>query len=262
MGVFRRAGLVLMVVSLWVGGDARADTIRVAGTGSGLALVRALVDLYHASHPEADVWIPPSVGSSGAVKGLAMGKLDVGILLRPLKDGEVEGATSTEICRTPLVFFTNAERPDVTLGRKDLAPLFGGTLRAFGRGEVRPLLRDASDTGFILLVKQFPDLATVIEQARGIRGANLELSDQDAMDAAERSRSLVGFGTLAPLLAEHRRLIVVPFAEGGLPNVPVVLALAPNPPQSARAFVDFAGSAAAAALLKANGCTPARGDGQ
>ncbi len=263
-----RAVLTLAVCLLAL--PAAAETVRAAGTGMGLALVRLLAEQYRREHPDAGVLVPQSVGTAGAVRGLASGKVDVGIMARSLRAGEVEGGVSIPICRTPLVFFINAGRKDVALSHRDLPALFGNSLPSFTGGEVRALLRPASDAGFIRLLEIYPDLAPMVTAARDARGANLALTDQDAMDAVEASHSLVAFGAFAPLLAEKRKLVAVPL-DGVEPNVealesgryshdvPVVLALAARPSAEARAFVEYARSPAAAALLRANGCLPAAG---
>lgn len=260
-------GLLLAVLAVH---PASAETVRAAGTGMGLALVRLLAEQFGREHPGSPVWVPQSVGSSGAVKGLAAGKLDVGILARPLAPGEVAGARSVELCRTPLTFFVNAARSDVTLSQSDLEALFASRLPAFSGGEVRMLLRPANDTNFIRLLEFYPQLAPVVATARGMRGANLALTDQDAMDTVEASHSLVGFGPLAPILAEKRDLVPVPLdgvlasaetlASGRYPHdVTLVLALSPNASADARAFVAYAKSPAAAPLLRANACLPVAG---
>lgn len=244
--------------------------VRVAGTGAGIGLMRVLAEHFRAVHPGVAVMVPESVGTSGAVKGLAAGKVDLGILARPLKPGEVEGGRSLVVCRTPLVFFVGRQRGDVGLSRSDLPALFAGTLAPFSGGEVRPLLRPASDSSTILLLEYFPELAPAVEAARSMRGANLALTDQDAMDAVEASGSLVAFGAYAPLPAEGRRLAAVPLdgvtagvealEAGRYPyQAPIVLALPADPVPGARAFADFALSPAAAPVLRANGCLPAGG---
>ncbi|WP_145980767.1 PstS family phosphate ABC transporter substrate-binding protein [Magnetospirillum sp. ME-1] len=248
----------------------RAETIRAAGTGVGIAIVRQLAEQYRRDHPDTPIWVPESVGTGGAVKGLAAGKLDVGILARPLKSGEVEGGASVPICRTPLVFYINAGRRDVTLSRRDLPALFANALPPFPGGEVRVLLRPSTDTGFIRLLETYPDLVPAVTAARDARGAVMALTDQDAMEMVEASRTLLTFGAFAPLLAEKRKLIAVPLdgvapsretLESGhpFPEIPLVLALPPSATAQARAFVDYARSPAASALLRANGCIPVSG---
>lgn len=271
--VWLRVGAVLAACALGapaLAGAGDGPAVRMAGTGIGVGLMRELSARFRSAHPGAAVMVAESVGTSGAVSGLAAGKVDLGVLARPLRPGEVEGARSLTVCRTPLVFFVSAGRPDVALSRRDLPALFAGTLGAFAGGEVRPLLRPPTDTSTIRLLEYFPELAPVVEAARGTRGTNLALTDQDAMDAAEASRSLVGFGAYAPLPAEGRRLAPVPL-DGVAPGVealesgrypyevPIVLALPANPAPGAAAFADFVLSPAAAPVLRANGCLPAGG---
>ena len=258
-----RVSFALGLAAAAAAAPVRAETVRAGGTGIGIALVGLLAEAYQRDHPETQVWVPESVGTAGAIKGLAAGKLEIGILARPLNSGEVEGAQAFTLCRTPLVFFTSALRKDVALWRPDLPALFANTLPAFAGGEVRILLRPSTDTGFIRLREIFPELAPIIAASREARGANLALTDQEAMDAVESSRSLVAFGALAPLLAERRKLRVVAL-DGVTPggdryphDVPLVLALRGNGAVAARSFFEYALSPAAAPLLRANGCIPA-----
>jgi phosphate transport system substrate-binding protein len=262
-----RFGLVLCVAASLLAMPARAETIRAAGTGIGIAMVRQLAEQYRREHPDTPIWVPESVGTTGAVKGLAAGKLDVGILARPLKPGELVGGASVPICRTPLVFYINAGRRDVSLTRRDLPALFANALPPFPGGEVRILLRPPSDTGFIRLLEAYPELTPAVTAARDARGAVLALTDQDAMDTVEASRTLLTFGAFAPLLAEKRKLIPVPLdgvtpdlerleRSHPFPEIPLVLALPPTPTAQAKAFVDYARSPSASALLRANGCMP------
>jgi phosphate transport system substrate-binding protein len=271
MDLFKVLLTVLAAIGLWaVPTQAQAEKVRAAGSGVGIALARLLAEQYQRENPATVIWIPESVGTPGAVKGLAAGKIDVGILARPLKAGEVEGGESIPICRTPLVFFVNAGRKDVSLSRRDLSGLFSNSLPPFPNGEVRALLRPVTDSGFIRLLEAFPDLASAVSAARDSRGANLALTDQEAMDITEASRSMVSFGAYAPLLAEKRKLIAVPL-DGVMPGVDtlssglyphdlaLVFALPANASAAARSFVDYARSPAAAPLLRANGCLPSVG---
>jgi phosphate transport system substrate-binding protein len=266
MCLYRFLPVLLAMASLWTA-PSQAGTVRVAGTGIGIGLIRLLAEQYQAEHPGEPLWIPESVGTSGAVKGLATGKLDIGILARPLKPGEVEGGVSIPICRTPLVFFTGARRKDVVLFRRDLSALFNNSLPAFPNGDVRALLRPPTDAGFIRLLEIFPDLAPAVDAARQLRGAVLALTDQEAMDMVESSRSLVAFGALTPLVAERRKLVAIPL-DGMVPgaaalesgrythDVSLVLALPAKASPEARAFVEYARSPAAFPLLRANECLP------
>ncbi len=268
------AGLILVLAGYcgyWP--VARAEEIRIGGTGVGLALMRIIAESYQAQNPGDTIWIPESVGTAGAIKGVAASKLDIGIILRPLRDGEVAGGVAEELCRTPLVFFAHASRSDLALTRENLSALYEGRLARFPFGEVRALLRPSTDMGFTRLVEYFQELAPIVLAARETRGTNLALTDQDAMEMVEKSRSLISFGALLPLMAERRKLAVIPL-NGIMPSLdamaagtypywtPVFLATGSAPAPAATRFLEYTRSAVTDSLLRANGCLPAMGHGK
>ncbi|CDK98810.1 putative extracellular solute-binding protein, family 1 [Magnetospirillum gryphiswaldense MSR-1 v2] len=268
----RRAilGLGVTALCLCVSAAEAVERLRVAGTGVGVALMRQLGQTYQAANPGASLWVPDSVGTIGAIRGLAAGKLDVGFVLRTPTADELPGGQAIEICRTPLVFFAAADRKDVTLTRADLPALYNSSLSGFAGGAVRPLLRPPTDTGTMLQVGFFPELAKILPAARERRGAIMALNDQDAMDAVEGSRTLVAFGALAPIIAEQRKITVVPLdglagtvdemAAGRYPyDTPLLLLLGANPSDEASRFVAFARSPQAAQILRAQACLPSSG---
>lgn len=205
-----------------------------------------------------------SLGSGGGIKALAAGRLDVALSMRPLKDGEVAGGASVALCRTPWVFYSHARRTDVALRRQDLLSLFAASLPPFPQGEVRALLRPANESGFQYLESTFPELKPAIESARSNRAAVEAVTDQEALGAVEQSPSLVGFGALAPIVTERRKLHVVSLDGVDPTTLPadyphwssLYLLVGPASSAQGRAFVDYAVSGKAAAKLRANGCLP------
>lgn len=241
-----------------------AQNLRVGGTGAGLELSRGIAADFAREHGGTELWMADSLGTGGGIKALAAGRLDVALSMRPLKDGEVAGGASVALCRTPWVFYAHARRADVALRRQDLPALFAARLPPFPQGEVRALLRPANESGFQYLEAAFPELKPAIETARSNRATIEAVTDQEAMGEVEQSPSLVGFGALAPIVAERRNLHVVSLDgvdPAGLPaDYPhwSILYLLVGPASSAqgRAFVDYAFSDKAAAKLRANGCLP------
>lgn len=206
-----RSFVVFLLLALGWADAARAETLRIGGTGAGLELSRILVGEFARRRPGVEPWIPDSLGTSGGIKALAAGRLDLALLMRPLKDNEVEQGKAVVLCRTPWVFYTHATRSDVALTRADLPGLYLSNLPPFARGEVRPLLRPANESGFQVLQDRFPELRPAIEAARQNRAAVEAITDQEAMTEVERGSALVGFGALAPVFAEKRKLRAASF---------------------------------------------------
>jgi len=258
---------VMLSALLLLGGlaPAWAQNLRVGGSGVGLELSRAITAGFAREQSGIDTWIAESLGSGGGIKALAAGRLDVAISMRPLKDGEVEGGKSVELCRTPWVFYTQAGRSDVSLRQSDLPSLFTSSLPSFAKGQVRALLRPANESGFQYLEQSFPGLKPAIEAARRNRAAVEAITDQEAMAEVEQSPSLVGFGALAPIVAEKRKLHVVPLDGADPTKLPAdyphwsqiyLLVGAGSSPQG-HAFVAYALSGKAGAQMRASGCMPA-----
>lgn len=246
---------------------AQAKDLRLGGSGVGLELTRILAEQFAKDRAGVTVSVAESLGTGGGIRALAAGKLDVAVIMRPLKTDEVAGGETLPLCRTPWTFYVNATRADVALTGADLPALFLSALPPFARGEVRPLLRPANETGFQYLEKAFPGLSAAVAAARENRAAVTEVTDQDAMSAVENGPALVGFGALAPMVAERRALRAVPLdgidAATMSPAYPhwaeVYLALGAASSASSRAFAAFVASPAAQASLRANGCLPVTG---
>ncbi|MBR9970285.1 substrate-binding domain-containing protein [Magnetospirillum sulfuroxidans] len=262
----RKVIVVFLLVVGWTCPLA-AQNLRIGGTGAGLEISRVLAEEFARLHAGTTLWVPESLGTTGGIKALAAGRLDVAVTMRKLNPGEVEDGVSIAFCRTPWTFFAHGSRRDIRLSQADLPGLFQATLPPFAQGEVRPLLRPANETSVLYLQERFPELPPLIEAARQMRGAVLAATDQDAMDAVENGASLVGFGPLAAIVAERRKLRIVPFeghdAGRMAADYPfwttLYLAFGPNSTAQGRAFVDFVRSPAAVSLLHANGCRAADG---
>ena len=66
-----------------------AETLKIGGTGSSASLVERLFEEFRKQVPDAELFQPtPPLGSGGALKALAGGRIDVAFAGRPLKPEE------------------------------------------------------------------------------------------------------------------------------------------------------------------------------
>ena len=94
------------------------EVISIGGAGSGLGVIKQLADEFEKIHPDVTFRILPSLGSSGGIKAVLQGALQIGISGRQLKEEEqAQGVVGVRIASTPFIFITNARvnRPDMAI---------------------------------------------------------------------------------------------------------------------------------------------------
>lgn len=238
--------------------------LRAGGTGSALGAMALLGRAFERAG-EARLELVPNLGSSGALKALSAGAIDVAFVSRPLSPGELAaGLQAREYGRTPFVLVTSRVEP-AGLSRERIADMLAGRVAAWPDGRpVRFVLRPDSDVDTALLASMSPAIARALEAARTRPGMNIAATDQDAADAAERIPGAIATCTLALVVSEGRRLHPMPIdgvapstrtlADGAYPYQKRMYAVVgASPSAAARRFVEFLGTREARAILESHG---------
>ncbi len=187
------------------------DVIKVGGTGSGLGVMKLLGEAYIKKNPQTRVQVMPNLGSSGGIRGVVKGILDVGISARPLRDDEKNYKLSlTEYARTPFVVVVRQDTAISDLRMEDLVGIYNGSIQAWPDGRrVRPVLRPAEDIVTQLAKEMSPDMAKAVDTVMSRRGMIIAVTDQDATTTIENTPGAVGFSTLGQMITEKPRLKVL-----------------------------------------------------
>lgn len=245
---------------------AAKDEIRVGGTGNALGTMTLLGEAYMKASPEANVRVLASIGSSGAIKAVPKGAIEIGLSSRPLKEGEASsGIVAVEYARSPTVFAVAAKLPVKNVTRRQVAEIYAGKMTAWPDGtRIRPILRQPGDDNTIQIKTLSPEIERAIDLADERKGMPDATTDQEAADKAEQIAGGFGITALSLILSENRRLRalaldgVEPTAEnlasGKYPlakHFYLVLPADPAPP--VKKFVAFLRSPAAMEILKRNG---------
>lgn len=250
-----------------------ADTLKVGGTGSALGTMKILADAYRASRPDTQIVVVPALGSSGSIKAVAAGVLDIGLSGRPLKPAEREqNLAEREVARTPLVLASMRAHSGFELS--DIARIYDGTLQTWPDGSpLRPILRPQTDSETALLRAMSPEINRAMTIAYARPGVHIAITDQDTADAIERIPGGLGTSTLALILSEQRTINALPL-NGVAPSVaalmrgsypyfkPLYLITPQNPSGPARAFAAFIQSRQGARILSENGYLPLQSGGK
>lgn len=246
-----------------------AETIKVGGTGAALGAMHLLGSEFSRQNPAIKIEVLPYIGSTGAIKNVDSGGIDLGISGRLLKPGEDKlDVRLSRYALTPLVI---AGHPGVTLksiSRAQLAALYSGqTTRWDDGGAVRLVLRPANETDNEVLRTMSPDISRALDTALARPGMRYAATDQDAADALEQVPGAIGTSTLGLVRSEKRRVSILAL-DGVMPGIdtlktgrypyhkPLFLVTRGQPSAAVQAFVAFIRSPHGQNLLAANGQLP------
>ena len=193
---------------LWVGPVTAAESIKIGGTGNALGTMALLADAFGKKYPHIKVTVLPSVGTSGAIKAVPKGALDIGLSSRTLTEEEGRlGAVTVEYARTPLVFAVSTKTQVRALTLDQIADIYSGkTVNWPDGGQIRPVLRQASEDGTKQIKRMSPALEKALSAAEQRPGMPFAATDQDAADKTESMPGALGVTTLSLITSENREL--------------------------------------------------------
>lgn len=258
--------LVFACASLSVIGVHANERIRIGGTGGGLGTMKRLATVFEKENPGVVVDVLTSLGSSGGIKAVAAGAIDLAISSRPLKDKEKNfGLTIQPYAITAIAIVTGKPNTIKSISPGALANIFDGTTKTWPDGTpIRIVLRPVRDTDTKTIKQSIPELATAMDAASEIHGVATGLTDQDAADYLERIPGSLGFLGLSVIKGEGRRLSVIAL-DGISPSVEAIESGAyparktfyfswkKSRPSAAQKFIDFVGSQTAKEILEETG---------
>lgn len=245
------------------------EVIKIGGTGTLLGTMRLLGDVYQKSNPDTTVVVVANLGSSGGIRALLDGAIDIAVNARVLTPHELErGATASVLGRTPFVFAVAAERAETAITEAELLEIFRGVRTRWSDGRViRISLRPADDSDNEAIDALSPAMQQARASAHRRPGMFFAGSDQENADYLETIPGALGGIGLAVILSEHRKLrpLRLDGIEPGTASVaagkyrlskPLYLVLRGTPAPAARRFLSFVGSARGKEILRSVGVIP------
>lgn len=198
--------LMPLVLAALLTTSAAAGELRIGGTGGALGLMKQLAAEYRKSHPAARISILPSVGSSGGIKAVKAGALDIAVTSQPLSATE-PGLKQHGLGRTPFVLAVGKNNPVSSVSLKELPAMYTGLKSSWPDGRTsRPVLRPATEYDTSLLKSMSPEMEQAVAAALAREGMILAVTDQDNALAIERTPGALGTTTLGQITSEGRRL--------------------------------------------------------
>jgi len=242
------------------------ENLTIGGSGSTLGAMKILGVAFEKLNPGVTVVVLPSIGTTGGIKGVSAGVIDIGLAGRRLSDEEQKfGLDVTEFAATAVVLAIKADSSLSGLSKSELIGILGGESIIGPHGQrLRPILRTAREPENIVARRAFPELGAAIERGPSRSDAVVALTAQEAADLIERIPGAIGLSTLSLIRSEKRHMKALSI-DGVAPNAtnvasgayPLVigqyLVTRPNPPERIRRFIEFVRSEPGKRLLDESG---------
>jgi phosphate transport system substrate-binding protein len=204
----RALGAILALACVLAGPSAAfaEQPVRVGGTGSAVAAMGRLGSAAALQDAGIRVRVVPSLGSTGAIRAVADGVLEVGMSGRTLREAErALGLASREVARTPFVFAVGPRVRVSGLTTEELVAIYQGERLAWPDGQrIRPVLRPRSDADTDLLRAISPEVAAAVDAAAGRPGMLVAVTNTECNDMLARSPGSIGPSTLLQVRSESQ----------------------------------------------------------
>lgn len=259
-------GPLLLLGAPWPEGRAQARApgeLLIGGTGTGLAPLPGLLD------GRAHVRSVPSLGSSGGIKAVAAGAIDVAVSSRRLTPAEAAtGLVERALFHTPMLWAVHGEVPLAQATQADLVRWYAQQQANWPGGTpLRLVLRPESDGDTRFLKDVSAAMAEAVAQAQARPGVMVATTDLDAVESIERIAGALGFTNLAMLRNPQRRVkaLAVDGVAPTLDNLAagrwrhaksVWLVTRASAPPATQELVAHLGSPRSAKAMPALGCLP------
>ncbi len=249
-----------------------AEQLEVGGTGAALGTMRLLLDAFTEVRPGLSANVAPSLGSSGGIRALLGGGIDLAVSARPPKDKErAAGATATIYGTTAIVFAVSRGNPATEVTTGEILDIYSGRRSNWPDGTpTRLVLRPDGETDTKVIKQYVPGMDRVLEGlGKGVQ-IPVAYTDQESADLLETLDGAVGTAALSLIVSEGRRLKALAFngvaptaetiADGSYPMTKsFYLVTSPKPSELVRSFIAFVRSPAGQSVLRRAGHLPVSG---
>ena len=199
---------IASMAMIFAGEATAAEEIRIGGSGNALGIMRPLGDAFSKQNPDIKITVLPSLGSSGAIKAVNKGAIDIGLTSRPLTEEEGKlGMIAVEYARTLLVFAVSTGSPVTSVTLAQLADIYSGKTASWPDGtQIRPVVRQAGDDDARAIMQMSAAFDKAWSAAERRPGLPFATSDQETADKTETIPGALSTTTLLQIKSENRQL--------------------------------------------------------
>lgn len=195
------------------------QTVRINGSGTGLEMMKPLINAYLKSHPDVAFQMEKPLGSSGAIKALLAGVLDLVVTSKPLsREEEMQGAAVKIFGKTPLAIVAGKNVPVTNITTAELVNIYTGVTRKWVNNEnIRLVLRPREDIDTKVLRGLSPAMDKAVLHAQNQPGMIVAVTDPESNQAVLKSDGSIGASGLTGILVRRLPLKVLSL-DGVMPS--------------------------------------------
>lgn len=214
MNIYPRYRILLFAITLIAGslftGAASAgsrETLTIAGTGASIGTMQLIAKGFQKKHPTVNVEVAPSIGSTGGIRAVQEGKIDIGLSSRPLTPEERSAVIEEPYARIAFIFGVQDSNPTKGLTLAEIENIYAGKQKTWPDGKpIRLVLRPLSDSQSAYLSSINPGLKSASGKAHSIPGVLVANTDPDAAMHMEKTPGSIGTTTSSLVAAEKRNI--------------------------------------------------------
>jgi phosphate transport system substrate-binding protein len=190
----------------------------ITGSGSGVGAIQRMAEGFQKKHPNVVIDVLPGIGSTGAIKAVNAGRIDIGLSSRPLTPEERSmGIIEEPYGRIPFIFAVQESNPTKGVTLTEIEDIYARKRKTWSDGTpIRLILRPLSDGFSIYLASINPRLKSASGKALSIPGVFVGMTDQETAEQIEKTPGSFGT-TSASLMASEKRKIKALLVDGAAP---------------------------------------------
>lgn len=245
------------------------NVLHVAGSGSNLPLTRALAEAFSDADPEAHVVIHQSIGSTGGVRAVHDGAVDLGLVSRDLRPRERDlGLRQVPYARVAVVFGADRRVEVSDVSSEEVLAMYRGDRPTWPDGTPMVVLqREEGDSSHLVAREAIEGFRAVDDQALDEGRWRVLYSDRAMRDALISTSGGVGLIDFGAAVAEELPVRVLSLdgirpspttvEDGSYPMTKSLsFVLTADLSERARAFVDFVFSPRGQQVIREHGYSP------
>lgn len=250
--------------------SASAETLVIPGSGNPEYILTVLANAYNTRQSEHRVIVPPTIGTSGALREVTEGTASMGRVGRPLKGKELNlGLTYRPIGRDPVSFVGGAGVTVSGITTQQAIDIFTGNISNWrdlgGKHEaIRAIGREKTDASLQAIMREIK----VFENLQYHDNVKLVHLDSQLIELLDRFPASFGFLNRSALSGAKTKLIALKLdsIDPSADNVDArryklwteigLIYKESSLTPAGRSFLEFVASPYGAQLLRANGLLP------